>query len=546
MLTSITIQNFKGIGDSETIPIRPLTIMFGKNSAGKSTLIQALHYAREVLLNSNPNADRTALGGTAVDLGGFRTLVHKNEYRDRIVRMKFDFDISLREFPEYDDWDADLSDLEANLPTLPRDIVSRLEAIREPRGRNLYDEIHSLQGKTDIDPNLLTASVEFSVQWSQLMSRPVISEYRTFLCGELAGRIQTSLDLRKVNWEVNINNRLLVATEDSPIASEPRDDGELWMPIVGATGPGLTNSLPKWGRPLYVMPYGELYGELGIGYETISQLILGPGELLIGYLQEPGLSDFRYIGPLRETPPREFSPPRTGDASGWANGTAAWANVFWDEDVLWDSSDWLGSEHLATGYTLEVENFREIPLESELHIGLANNDLIDRVRDTAEVVRSFPIRSRLCLVEEKSGLRFEPHDIGVGVSQVVPVVVAATASSNQFVAIEQPELHLHPAMQAELGDLFITSMNERSNVFFLETHSEHLILRALRRIRETTAAKEELPRRRKLTPDDVSLLFVGEGPSNSTEFLSLRIDKRGRIVDRVPGGFFEEDFAEIF
>ena len=46
-ITSITIENFKGIGDAVTIPIRPITLLFGKNSSGKSTVLQALRYMHE-------------------------------------------------------------------------------------------------------------------------------------------------------------------------------------------------------------------------------------------------------------------------------------------------------------------------------------------------------------------------------------------------------------------------------------------------------------------------------------------------------------------
>jgi AAA15 family ATPase/GTPase len=78
------------------------------------------------------------------------------------------------------------------------------------------------------------------------------------------------------------------------------------------------------------------------------------------------------------------------------------------------------------------------------------------------------------------------------VSQVLPVLVAAYASQGSILAMEQPEIHLHPALQAELGDVFIESaLGPRGNTFILETHSEHLILRLLRRIRETTNG--ELP-----------------------------------------------------
>ena len=71
MLTQISIENFKGIGEKVTIPIRPITLLFGPNSAGKSTILQAMQYAYEILEHGNVDPDRTTLGGNAVDLGGF-------------------------------------------------------------------------------------------------------------------------------------------------------------------------------------------------------------------------------------------------------------------------------------------------------------------------------------------------------------------------------------------------------------------------------------------------------------------------------------------
>ena len=48
-IRSITIENFKGIGDKAvTIPIRPITLLFGKNSSGKSTVLQAMRYLCEI------------------------------------------------------------------------------------------------------------------------------------------------------------------------------------------------------------------------------------------------------------------------------------------------------------------------------------------------------------------------------------------------------------------------------------------------------------------------------------------------------------------
>jgi hypothetical protein len=75
MITGISIQNFKGISERVTLDLRPITLLFGANSAGKSTILHALHYAREVFERHNLDVDRTVGGGAYVDLGGFRRIL---------------------------------------------------------------------------------------------------------------------------------------------------------------------------------------------------------------------------------------------------------------------------------------------------------------------------------------------------------------------------------------------------------------------------------------------------------------------------------------
>lgn len=65
----------------------------------------------------------------------------------------------------------------------------------------------------------------------------------------------------------------------------------------------------------------------------------------------------------------------------------------------------------------------------------------------------------------------------------------ALDGKKRLIAIEQPELHIHPRLQAAIGDLFVESIQKNGHRFIIETHSEHLILRLLRRIRETEKGK---------------------------------------------------------
>jgi predicted ATPase len=151
----------------------------------------------------------------------------------------------------------------------------------------------------------------------------------------------------------------------------------------------------------------------------------------------------------------------------------------------------------------------------------------------------------LMLMDLRSNTPVTHRDVGIGISQVLPVLVHAYADRGQIVAIEQPEIHLHAELQAEMGDVFIQSaLGENQNTFLLETHSEHLILRIMRRIRETRDGKlpQGFPR---VTEKDVSILFVQpDGPRSIVREMPL--NERGELVKTWPGGFFEESYRELF
>ena len=97
MFKAITLENFKGVGQRQHLELRPITLLFGPNSAGKSTFIHALHYAREVFLNHNLDADQTISGGAHVRLGGFKNLVHNHDEINNVVSLRFDFDLDVSE-----------------------------------------------------------------------------------------------------------------------------------------------------------------------------------------------------------------------------------------------------------------------------------------------------------------------------------------------------------------------------------------------------------------------------------------------------------------
>lgn len=140
-------------------------------------------------------------------------------------------------------------------------------------------------------------------------------------------------------------------------------------------------------------------------------------------------------------------------------------------------------------------------------------------------------------------------EVGTGVSQLLPVISSIIGGENKLYS--QPELHLHPKAQAILGDLFIVGIqkNREKNQkhpglpiygITLETHSEHLILRILRRIREDQAAGDQL----KLSKDELSIIYL-DSSDGKAHLHWIRVDKNGEFLDVWPNGFFIDRFEDI-
>ena len=207
-------------------------------------------------------------------------------------------------------------------------------------------------------------------------------------------------------------------------------------------------------------------------------------------------------------------------------------------------NDWLASDQrLNTGYKVVIERYRDVSSDDPIFNFISG---VSKPQDISELIKNYdrinrlPEKIRIKLEDKSCGLKLEPHEIGTGISQVLPVVVAAVSTDAPLVAIEQPELHIHPAIQIQLGDLFITQ--SRSKNFLLETHSEHLLLRILRRIRET--AEGQVPEEAKLLPNEVAVYYV-ESENGITQANRIGLDENGRFTDRWPKGFFAERMQEM-
>ncbi|QDT62936.1 AAA family ATPase [Calycomorphotria hydatis] len=122
--------------------------------------------------------------------------------------------------------------------------------------------------------------------------------------------------------------------------------------------------------------------------------------------------------------------------------------------------------------------------------------------------------------------------MGEGVSQILPVIVTCLRGGDRHcLVVEQPEIHLHPAAQAELGDLFVSVARQGQRQVLIETHSEHLLLRIRRHIAEGN-----------IDPKRVSVLFV-ESESGKPSIRKLPLGENGNF-EEWPKGFFDTAYTE--
>lgn len=606
MITRIELENFKGIRERVALDLKPITLLFGANSSGKSTVIHALHYALEVLRNQNLDADRTTLGGDSVDLGGFRNLVHAHDLERRITMLfEFEADGSLADYTE------GISDITPEH--------------RVPPGPNLED--------VDLDDRISTAWVRFEVGWSHALGAPQVFSYEVGTNG-----LRESPVIRIEAGANKGQTASLLLRVDHPIFGDPQLQVERWVQTPTGRAPHFTedneitsllgdadiktkrgmvslpvydqlSAVPIWRRPFRLwladdtIPIAPSFIEVR---RIMSKLGVGIGELLVAKLER-----LLYLGPLRTIPPRTYRPPLTEDLARWAEGLGAWDALHRHGDQFVSrASDWMAS--LETGYRIVLRRVVELDgaaAESlqELIKQLGYSESVAKPRSKKQsgsrtpkfseadepifraalsqkhlnALRSATVRKEVVLIDERNGVVVRPADVGVGISQVLPVIVAALyrgkRGAGAFVAIEQPELHVHPKLQVALADLFIEQSSAGSvsdHWFLLETHSEHILLRLLRRIREQSArpvrgggmervrgrvpgsprgqltgdtteddadAEGPVP----FTPERISVIYVQRGEDGTTRFVPLRIDETGEFLDVWPEGFFDERREEL-
>lgn len=561
-INNLTLTNFRSFKDTQSIDFAKLTLLFGPNSVGKSTILLALFYLQHILKNGQCDPQRIdALGGKYV--GGFKNLVHCRDL-DKSITIKLEYD------------------KEGAIGTTYGRTLTMLNDMENLDGSLLLLEDQASQTET--------VALEWVISWSESRQTAYVEKYSVWLNGE---------HLATTHSDAGLNNPLLEELKLAHPLLRTSDHDE-WLDELNAEGfssllhreissqmqfgfKSQTGALPTLGRVLETSLSLESTLTTAIINEALSEVLVAPLDDLLRYLD-----DSVCIGPLRKISDATYQPnpyPKQGD---WYDGTACWdelSAVNYARDL--SINRWLSPTHLGIGYQLayatkssadsyflvDQPNCMEdmLALKSvlgdQIAFAVSRGNLSENPEAENQTVDNLNPK-QLEIVAPMSGLYLgkEEHknlsivlwdttlklsvtsaDVGVGVSQVVPLLVAAHKVNQGLVACEQPELHIHPRIQVGLGDVLTQPAGTRPFLtnpqYLIETHSEHLILRVLKRIRQTV--DEELPEGfTQVKNTDVSILYL-EPTEEGIVVRRIRIDEEGEFIDRWPHGFFSERREEL-
>lgn len=605
-LTRLEVENFKGIGERQVIEVRPITLLFGPNSAGKSTILQVVEYLHQILRGSLLGSDEKISSTGTQDWRDFKSLVHCHDLK-KVIRIKADVKLNENFREQY----------------FPINFYARETNILKSLEDKKFDELPINYIAGDNKSSKITdVSVAIEVAWQDAPAPDKISVRKTgpFLRSlEISINNQHILTVRprqatpsilpskeSAEIEVNLRHYLLNSLDstdgvdyESPGKSNIynlKEKKRKWEIENGKkiesydgeaeeAASDLKNIISPFSKEIFEVIHEldpELYPndsenldkfrisefDLNSMYKydsnsgnadtnfplnfvsknsnkesgrwvrlqaIFSEIVSAPIRTVIGATEASSASWIpSAIGPLRSIPPRGKSVTMLDNPN--------------DFGFIESVNYWLESR-FELDYIIERFKLKIVPEPGAVDESggqeVAEAELENMTSQEASFV---PQDKRITKLRDKRwGIYLDFVDVGVGMSQLVPVIVAAVHDDFGLVKIEQPELHLHPAAQVELGDLFIESARKHEGmerVFLIETHSEHLILRLLRRIRET--AESELPPDIVgLKADDLSVIYV-EPVRDKIRIKRMRIDEAGEFRDRWPNGFFGERAEELF
>ena len=458
MIKTLRLQNFKAFEDSGDVDLKPMTVLAGPNSGGKSSILQSLLLLKQTL-DGPPEID-LSLDGNFLQFSGFSDLVFGKPPLSR-CRVTFDFGL---ETP------------------MPRRVIDRyfpdLVWPEEPEEVTLRSQVR----------------LSFSYKKRDGKSAVVLD------CFEVSSKLQGVDGPRLTGTLKNQNYRVD-------------------LPVEGVELPEhLRNRKIRTVNGLHFIPHFLVFESGGEEGRHRSLIRLDPIFLRpFLNLQEEIEENLEYLGPLRERPQRAYL--HSGNPMTEIGESGRYA-----AQILWIEKDKKVSYLPALG-----EETKQVTLMEAVNDAFVKLGLLQPVDVRSEKSIMYQILFAL------SGLRTRKlvtiADVGFGVSQLLPILVLALRSNeSSILLLEQPEIHLHPKLQANLADFLLTLASQGRRIV-LETHSDHFINRLRRRIAEDHSDKLK---------DLVNILFIHpphDGHGSTIE--SLRVDRFG-VIENWPEDFLPE------
>lgn len=564
-LESLHLENFKGFKDTGKLKLSKINIIVGKNSSGKSSLLKSLIASSQSVFQEQVDSSDFRLVGKNTDLGTFRDTIHRGNIEDKFS-IKFGHSFKpprgwyrnhdhLMERAEWRDLDphsfelkysykagdeaysARISNVEiskngkklfssrgiakkisarrvtvnprTSISTRVRNNVGKLTHVKyhgdvdiqlEEWAKYVPNKEIEYEGRLELPFNLKVWSsidspitrFEFEDLKDEIKALQKKSKEEIILLENQVSTFRDTIKTLKLN-EKEFDESVVWKEEESVQFHEAtarlRQYTQQQLEVCLTQIKDLENILKKDESELIEERIKTRFKDRNIDSKRIHRIDI-PGIDEIRYacriLQDRILNNISYLGPIREEPLRQSI---LAQSSGMVSGKKG--------------SDLAGILH---------SNLQKPDFKADFDNYLQKLDIADSIETIEDTRDNIPVGYINILIN--SGNKSSSLvDVGFGTSQVLPVIFELMAHRKKIIVIEQPELHLHPSAQAELGNLLKDSIL-RDNQLFIETHSINLIER-LRR----------LMRKGELNSKDVRLIYVNkdrDGDSHCTQigFLS--------------------------
>jgi predicted ATPase len=498
MLQKIGIENYKAFKEAQ-IPIKPITIFLGANSVGKSSIIQLLLLLQQTGkegLKSYKSALK--LYGGYVNLGDSKNLIHK---KDVTQDIKIQFELRSKKLKNLFG-NSFLESFIDNFESIPKYIpVTAFKDIRNKKIKSSEDLKIFIDAYLKLLENEKAKEYINEVKWllenrsffkigeiSRKNKADIVSAYE-FL-NSLSKIIKTeTFDISiKISHKDNsfYLSELILFHKDTKIISISNKEKFQITSDITKINETIVNEIKN-----VFNSYNTIFSSFEFrGKEKLnSTLAIFISEILntaLGELkQEFTESKINYVSPLRAHPKRYY---------------------MLDKDKINVTLDTLDGDAIAD--VLKDNS----AIKSKVNNWLKKFQLQVNVEEFKEVIHHLKIK--------QNNLDLDITDVGFGISQLLPVIIQGFLSADDSTTIiEQPEIHLHPKIQAELADLFIDIIKNsgKEKKLIIETHSEYLLKRLRRRISEG-----------KISPNDVSIcLFHPHSETKPAYIENLEIAKKG-------------------